>query len=52
MIKHELKYLNPKKATAFKNIPSKLLKTNWDRCVPTFNNIYNENVEIVHFLTR
>ena len=45
MIKHELKYLNPKKATTFKNIPPKLLKNNWDICAPTLNNIYNENVK-------
>ena len=36
MVELELSRLNPKKASTFKNIPSKLLKTNKDICGCSF----------------
>ena len=45
MIESEIKKLNPKKATKFKNIPCKLLKSNHDTCAPVLTKIYNECVK-------
>ena len=44
LIKDELSHLNPKKATTFKNIPCKLLKSNIETCAPILTSIYNKNV--------
>ena len=41
-VENELKSLNPKKATTFQNIPSKLLKENFDICSPTLYNLVNK----------
>ena len=40
----QLKKLNPKKATTFKNIPGKLLKENADICGPVLLPIINNNI--------
>ena len=48
-VESELKKLNPTKATTFKNIPCKLLKSNFDTCAPTLTKIYNKCVKNTYF---
>ena len=43
-MENELKSLNPKKATTFKNIPAKNLKSTFDICSPTRNRVWCESV--------
>ena len=45
MVQKELKNLNPKKATTFKNIPSKIIKSNYETCATVLTPIYNECIK-------
>ena len=41
-IEKQLQNLNPKKATTYMNVPTKLLKNNFDACAPTLHQVFNE----------
>ena len=41
----EVRNLNPKKATTYKNIPPKILKSNSDVCVEPLTKIFNDCIE-------
>ena len=49
MIMQEMKKLNPSKEKTFKNIPCKILRSNWDICAPALTKINNVNVNINSF---
>ena len=48
-VEDQFKKLNVKKATTFKNIPSKVLKQNADICIPILSDIINNCFEAMEF---
>ena len=51
-MENEVKILNPKKATTYNNIPTKILKSLSDICSPILNEMWNNNASKSHFASK